>query len=179
MLIKIVIGLVVVAVGVAAVVVTRPSEFRVVRSTTIAAPAPVIFAQVNDFHRWDAWNPWAKVDPAMKQTYEGAPAGVGAVYTWAGNREAGEGRMTIIESRPNDLIRVRLEFLKPFAGTSIATFTFKPEGAGTLVTWSMAGENNFIAKAVHLVMDMDKMIGGNFEKGLAQMKTVAEAAARS
>jgi hypothetical protein len=179
MLIKIVIGLVVVAVGVAAVVVTRPSEFRVVRSTTIAAPAPVIFAQVNDFHRWDAWNPWAKVDPAMKQTYEGAPAGVGAVYTWAGNREAGEGRMTIIESRPNDLIRVRLEFLKPFAGTSIATFTFKPEGAGTLVTWSMAGENNFIAKAVHLVMDMDRMIGGNFEKGLAQMKTVAEAAARS
>ena len=179
MLIKIVIGLVVVAVGVAAVVVTRPSEFRVVRSTTIAAPAPVIFAQVNDFHRWDAWNPWAKVDPAMKQTYEGAPAGVGAVYTWAGNREAGEGRMTIIESRPSDLIRVRLEFLKPFAGTSIATFTFKPEGAGTLVTWSMAGENNFIAKAVHLVMDMDKMIGGNFEKGLAQMKTVAEAAARS
>jgi len=179
MLIKIVIGLVVVAVGVAAVVVTRPSEFRVVRSTTIAAPAPVIFAQVNDFHRWDAWNPWAKVDPAMKQTYEGAPAGVGAVYTWAGNREAGEGRMTIIESRPNDLIRVRLEFLRPFAGTSIATFTFKPEGAGTLVTWSMAGENNFIAKAVHLVMDIDKMIGGNFEKGLAQMKTVAEAAARS
>ena len=179
MLIKIVIGLVVVGAGVAGVVATRPSEFRVVRSTTIAAPAPVIFAQVNDFHRWDAWNPWAKVDPAMKQTYEGAPAGVGAVYTWAGNREAGEGRMTIIESRPNDLIRVRLEFLKPFAGTSIATFTFKPEGPGTLVTWSMAGENNFIAKAVHLVMDMDKMIGGNFEKGLAQMKTVAEAAARS
>jgi hypothetical protein len=179
MLIKIVIGLAVVGVGVAAVVATRPSEFRVVRSTTIAAPAPVIFAQVNDFHRWDAWNPWAKVDPAMKQTYEGAPAGVGAVYTWAGNREAGEGRMTIIESRPNDLIRVRLEFLKPFAGTSIATFTFKPEGAGTLVTWSMAGENNFIAKAVHLVMDMDRMIGGNFEKGLAQMKTVAETAARS
>ena len=179
MLIKIVIGLVVVGAGVAGVVATRPSEFRVVRSTIIAAPAPVIFAQVNDFHRWDAWNPWAKVDPAMKQTYEGAPAGVGAVYTWAGNREAGEGRMTIIESRPNDLIRVRLEFLKPFAGTSIATFTFKPEGAGTLVTWSMAGENNFIAKAVHLVMDMDKMIGGNFEKGLAQMKTVAEAAARS
>jgi len=179
MLIKIVIGLVVVGAGVAGVVATRPPEFRVVRSTTIAAPAPVIFAQVNDFHRWDAWNPWAKVDPAMKQTYEGAPAGVGAVYTWAGNREAGEGRMTIIESRPSDLIRVRLEFLKPFAGTSIATFTFKPEGAGTLVTWSMAGENNFIAKAVHLVMDMDKMIGGNFEKGLAQMKTVAEAAARS
>jgi hypothetical protein len=179
MLIKIVIGLVVVGAGVAGVVATRPSEFRVVRSTIIAAPAPVIFARVNDFHRWDAWNPWAKVDPAMKQTYEGAPAGVGAVYTWAGNREAGEGRMTIIESRPNDLIRVRLEFLKPFAGTSIATFTFKPEGAGTLVTWSMAGENNFIAKAVHLVMDMDKMIGGNFEKGLAQMKTVAEAAARS
>ena len=178
-LVRILIGLAVVIVVFVIIVATRPSEYSVTRSLAIAAPPEAIFPHVNEPRKWEAWNPWGKLDPTMKQTYEGAPAGVGAVYTWAGNREVGEGRMTIIESRPNDLIRVRLEFLKPFAGTSIATFTFKPEGAGTLVTWSMAGENNFMAKAVHLVMDMDKMIGGNFEKGLAQMKTVAEAAARS
>ena len=176
MLIKVLIGLAVVVVMLVAVVATRPSEFRFARSTTISAPAPAVFAQVNDFHRWEAWNPWAKLDPAMKQAYEGAPAGVGAVYTWAGNHEVGEGRMTVTESRPSDLIRIRLEFLKPIAGTSIAEFTFKPEGAGTIVTWSMVGQKSFIAKAIHLVMDMDKMVGGNFEKGLAEMKTVVEAA---
>ena len=176
MLIKIVIGLVVVIVGFVAVVATQPSDFRVGRTATIAAPAPAVFAQVNDFHKWETWNPWAKLDPAMKQAYEGAPAGTGAVYTWSGNEEAGEGRMTLIKSRPSDLIRVQLEFLKPFRGTSVAEFTFKPEGDHTVVTWSMTGQNNFIAKAVHLFMDMDKMIGGNFEKGLAQMKSVVEAA---
>ena len=131
---------------------------------------------MNDFHNWKAWNPWARLDPAMKQGYEGAPAGPGAVYTWAGNNEVGEGRMTLTESRPNDSIRIRLDFLKPFRGTSLAEFTFKPEGDRTVVTWSMTGQNNFMAKAVHLFMDMDKMIGGNFEKGLAQMKAVVEAA---
>jgi Polyketide cyclase / dehydrase and lipid transport len=176
MIMKILIGLAVIVVGFVAIVATQPSEFRVVRTATIAAPAPAVFAQVNDFHNWEAWNPWAKIDPAMKQAYEGAPAGTGAVYTWSGNKEAGEGRMTLIESRPSDLIRVQLEFLKPFRGTSIAEFTFKPEGDHTVVTWSMTGRNNFIAKAVHLFMDMDKMIGGNFEKGLAQMKSVVEAA---
>ncbi|MGH7766014.1 MAG: SRPBCC family protein, partial [Candidatus Binatia bacterium] len=110
------------------------------------------------------------------QTYEGVPAGTGAVYTWAGNKEVGEGRTTITESRPNELIRIKLEFFKPFAGTSIAEFTFKPQGNQTAVTWSMAGEKNFTAKAVHLFMNMDKMIGGQFEKGLAQMKSVAETA---
>ena len=179
MLIKVLIGLAVVVVMLVAVVATRPSEFRFARSTTISAPAPAVFAQVNDFHRWEAWNPWAKLDPAMKQAYEGAPAGVGAVYTWAGNHEVGEGRMTVTESRPTDLIRIRLDFLKPFAGTSVAEFTFKPEGDQTAVVWSMTGHNNFIAKALCLFMNMDKMIGGQFEKGLAQMKVAAEAAART
>jgi uncharacterized protein YndB with AHSA1/START domain len=174
MLIKILIGCGVIVVGLVAIVATRPAEFRVTRRTTIAAPAPAVFAQVNDFHKWEAWNPWARIDPAMTRTYEGAPAGSGAVYTWAGNNEVGAGRMTLIESRPNDLIRVRLDFLKPFRSTSIAEFTFKPEGDHTVVTWSMSGRNNFITKAVHLVMDMDKMIGGNFEKGLASMKAAVE-----
>ena len=160
------------------VVATRPSEYRVVRTVTVAAPPSAVFAQVNDFHKWDAWNPWAKLDPAMKQAYEGAPAGVGAVYAWAGNHEVGEGRMTITESRPSELIRLRLDFLKPFAGTSVAAFTFKPEGDRTVVTWSMDGQNNFVAKAIGLFMDMDKMIGGQFEVGLARMKAVAESAAK-
>jgi len=176
---KIVIGLAVVVVGLVAVIALQPSGYRVSRSTTVAAPAPVVFAQVNDFHRWAAWSPWEKLDPAMKRTYEGAPAGAGAGYTWVGNREVGEGRMTIVESRPSDLIRVTLEFVRPFAGTSVAEFSFKPEGDRTVVTWSMTGDKNFIAKAIHLVMNMDRMIGDQFDKGLASMKTVAEAAPRS
>lgn len=178
MIIKILIGLVVIVVVFAVIVTLQPSEFRVVRNATISAPAPAVFAQVNDFHKWEAWNPWAKIDLAMKQTYEGAPAGAGAIYTWAGNREVGEGHTTITESRPSDLIRIKLEFMKPFRATNTAEFTFKPEGNQTAVTWSMTGKNNFIAKAVHLFMNMDKMVGGQFEKGLAQMKSVVEAAAK-
>ena len=176
MLIKILVALAVIVLGFVGVVAMRPSEYRVARTTTIAAPAPAVFAQVNDFHKWEGWNPWAKLDPAMKQAYAGAPAGIGAIYTWAGNSEVGEGRMTLTESRPSDLVRIRLEFLKPFATTSTAEFSFKPEGDHTAVTWSMTGKVNFMAKVVHLFMDMDRMIGGNFEKGLAQLKSVVEAA---
>ncbi len=174
MLTKILISLAVIVIGFVVIVAMRPSEYRVARTVTISAPAPVAFAQVNDFHKWDAWNPWAKMDPAMKQTYEGAPAGTGAVYTWTGNRQVGEGRMTLTESRPPELIRINLEFLKPFAATSTAEFTFRPDGQRTAVTWSMVGSLNFVAKVVHLFVGMDRMIGANFEKGLADMKSVAE-----
>jgi Polyketide cyclase / dehydrase and lipid transport. len=177
---KVLVGAVVALAALAAVVATRPSEYRVARATTIAAPPAVVFAQINDFHKWETWNPWGQLDPGMKQTYEGAPAGVGAVYTWAGNHQVGEGRMTIVESRPNEQVRVKLDFYKPFAGTSVATFTLAPQGTNqTLVAWSMEGQNNFIAKAMHMVINMDKMIGGQFEKGLAAMKTAAEAASKS
>ena len=179
MLVKILGALVVVVAGLAVVVALQPSDFRISRTATIAAPAPVVFAQVNDFHNWAAWSPWAKLDPAMRQTYEGAPTGAGAIYTWVGNREVGEGRMTVVESRPSELIRVKLDFAKPLAGTSVAEFTFRPEGDRTAVTWTMTGEKSFVAKAIHLVMSMDRMIGDQFEKGLAAMKTVAEAAPRS
>ena len=178
MLIKILIAVAVIVVVFVVVVAMQPSEFRVARSTTISAPPPAVFAQVNDFHKWEAWNPWGKIDPAMKQTYEGARAGPGAIYTWVGNKNVGEGRMTLTESRPSDLIRIKLEFFKPFAGTNIAEFTFKPAGNQTAVTWSMTGKNNFMAKAIHLFMNMDKMIGGQFEKGLAQIKSLAEAPAK-
>lgn len=176
MLKKILIALVVIVVVFVVVVALQPAEFRIERSTAISAPAPAVFAQVNDFHKWEAWNPWGKIDPAMKQNYDGAPAGTGAIYTWAGNNEVGEGRMTVVESRPNELIRIKLEFFKPFAATNTAEFSFKPEASQTAVTWSMTGEKNFMAKAVHLFMNMDKMVGSQFEKGLASMKSIVEAA---
>ena len=178
MIIKILIAVAVVLTVLVVVIATRPTEFRVQRSATISAPAPVVFAQVNDFHKWEAWSPYVKRDPAMKKTFEGAPAGVGAIYTWSGNNEVGEGRTTIIESRPGELIRIKLEFVRPFASTSAAEFVFKPEGERTVVTWALDGRNGFPAKAMGLVMNMDRMIGDDFEKGLAQIKAIAEATPR-
>jgi len=157
-----------------AIVAMQPAEFRIARSANMSAPASAIFAQVNDFHHWDEWSPWAKIDPAMKQIYEGAPAGTGAIYTWCGNSKVGEGSMTLTESRPHDLIRIQLEFRKPFKATNTAEFTFKPEGNQTVVTWSMSGRNGFMFKAFGLFMSMDKMLGGEFDKGLASMKAVVE-----
>jgi uncharacterized protein YndB with AHSA1/START domain len=175
MLIPILIVLAAIIVVFVAVVAMQPSEFRIARSATLSAPPPDVFAQVNDFHHWDAWSPWANIDPAMKQTYEGAPAGAGAIYSWYGNNKVGEGTMTLTESRPNDLIRIKLEFRRPFKATNTAEFTFKPDGNQTVVTWSMSGRNNFVFKAFGLFMNMDKMLGGDFEKGLAQMKSLVEA----
>jgi uncharacterized protein YndB with AHSA1/START domain len=174
--ITILLGLVVIVLVLAGVVALQPSDFRIVRTATISAPAPVVFSQVNDFHKWEAWSPWAKMDPAAKNTFAGAPSGTGAIFEWAGNSKVGEGRMTLTESRPPDLIRIKLEFLRPFAGTSTAAFTFRPEGNQTVVTWTMEGKNNFLARAFCLFVSQDRMIGGEFEKGLAQMKAVAEAA---
>ena len=172
-------ALLVLVVGFAAIVALQPSDFRVTRSATIAAPPETIFSQVNDLHQWEAWSPWAKLDPAAKSSYEGPAAGVGAAFSWAGNNQVGEGRMTITESRPNDLIRMNLEFMKPFKATNITEFTFTPEGKRTVVAWTMSGKNNFISKAIGLFIDCDKMVGGSFEKGLAQMKSIAEGAAKS
>ena len=176
MLIKILIAIAVILVVFLIIVATRPADFRITRSATIGAPPPVVFAQVNDFHKWEAWNPWGKIDPAMKQTYEGPSAGKGAGYTWVGNKEVGEGRMTITESRPSDLILIKLEFFKPFAGVNTTEFTFKPEGNQTTVTWTMTGKHNFMAKTLCMFMNMDEMIGGQFEKGLAAMKSIVETA---
>ena len=178
MLKKILIVLAAIVVVFVGVVAMQPSDFRIVRTATISAPAPAVFAQVNDFHNWEAWSPWAKLDPAAKNSFEGPSAGIGAIFRWAGNKEVGEGNMTITESRPNDLIRIKLEFLKPFQATNIAEFTFKPDGDQTAVTWGMAGKNNFISKAICLFMNMDKMVGGKFEEGLAAMKSIVEAAPR-
>lgn len=169
----------VILVGFLIVVAMQPGAFRVARSATVVAPPETVFAQVNDFHKWEAWNPWGKIDPAMKQTYDGAPAGVGASYAWAGNSQVGAGRMSITESQPNDRIQIQLDFEKPMKSTCTAEFTFESAGDQTVVTWSMNGTNNFIAKAIGLFMNMDTMIGGNFEKGLADLKSIAEAEAPS
>ena len=157
------------------VVAMQPSDFRIERSATMRAPAPAAFAQVNDFQNWQAWSPWEKVDPALKRQYEGPKAGTGAVYAWQGNKDVGEGRMTIMESRPAELVRIKLEFFKPFAATNTAEFSFKPAGADTTaVTWSMAGQNTFLSKAISLFIDMDRMVGGMFDQGLTQMKAIVE-----
>jgi len=178
MLIKTLIVIAAIIVVFAIIVALRPSNFRIVRSATIAAPPEVIFEQVNDFRAWQAWSPWEKKDPNLRRTYEGPPSGRGAVYAWAGNNEVGEGRMTLIESRPAELIRIRLDFFKPFAATNESEFTFAPRGDGrTEVTWSMTGHNGFMAKAFCMFMNMDKMVGSDFEKGLASMKPVAESSA--
>ena len=156
------------------VVAMQPSDFKVERSATMRAPAPAAFAQVNDFQKWQAWSPWEKVDPALKRQYDGPKAGTGAVYAWQGNNDVGEGRMTITESQPAERVRIKLEFFKPFASTNQAEFSFKPAGDSTTVTWTMTGQNNFLSKAICMFVNMDKMVGGMFEQGLTQMKTVVE-----
>ena len=178
MLLKILIGFAIVVFVLILVIASRPSKFRIARTALVSAPAHIVFAQVNNFHHWAAWSPWAKIDPHMKVTFEGPPAGTGAEYSWLGNKQVGEGHMKILESRPDELIRIQLEFRKPFAATNVAEFHFKPVGNQTEVTWSMTGNNNFMFKAFGLLMNMDKLLGAQFEQGLAQMKTVSETPAK-
>jgi hypothetical protein len=173
---KILIGVAIVIAAFVALVFIQPSDFQIARTTTITAPARTVFDQVNDLRKWDAWSPWAKLDPAAKVSFEGPQAGPGAVFKWSGNDKIGEGKMTVTESRPADLVKLKLEFIKPFEGSNITEFSFKPDGNRTAVTWNISGRSdNFIAKAVCLVMGMQWMLGGEMEKGLAQMKSVVEA----
>jgi len=176
MVIKILLGLVVLGVVFAVIVSMRPTDFRITRTASIAAPASVVFGQVNDLHKWNDWSPWAKMDPNAKNSFEGPLSGVGSKMSWDGNNKVGAGSMTITDSHPNDLVRLRLEFLKPFAATNTAEFTFTPQGQQTLVTWSMSGKNNFMGKAIGLFMDCDKMVGGQFEQGLANMNSIVQKA---
>lgn len=169
------IGLAVVIAVFVLVVLTRPSTFHVERSANIKGTVAQAHAAVADFHAWKSWSPWEKLDPSMKTTFTGAATGKGAEYAWVGNDQVGEGKMTITESTPDKIV-IRLEFIKPFAATNQTTFTFAAAGAETKVTWAMDGNNDFFGKAFSLFMDMDKMIGNDFEKGLAALKTVVESA---
>jgi uncharacterized protein YndB with AHSA1/START domain len=174
MLMYILIGLAAVVVVFLIIVSRQPNEFRVTRSAVISAPPEAVFTHVNDFHNWEEWSPWAKRDPSCANAYDGADAGAGAKFSWDGNKEVGQGKMTIMESTPHKLIAIRLEFLKPFKATNTAEFKFEPEGAGTKVTWSMFGKNNIMGKIFHMIMDCDKMVGKDFEQGLANMRRVTE-----
>lgn len=156
-------------------VLMQPSEYRVQRSLAMAAPQERVFEQVNDFHNWQPWSPWAKLDPNAKYTFEGPPSGTGAIYRWAGNDKVGEGHLTITESQPPESIRLKLVFIKPMPGVADTEFTFKPEGERTRMTWTMSGKNeDFMSKAFCLFMNMDTMIGGDFEKGMALIKEIVE-----
>ena len=144
---KIIIGLAALILIFVAIVAMQPSSYRIERPAKIAAPQADLFGQVNDFHKWETWSPWAKLDPAAKITFEGPDSGQGAVMNWAGNDKVGEGKLTIVESRPNELVKVKVDFVEPFEGTNTSEFQFKPEGDQTAVTWIMSGEHNFIGKA--------------------------------
>jgi uncharacterized protein YndB with AHSA1/START domain len=153
---------------------TRPPAFLVKRSTTIAASPDRIFALIADFHCWALWSPYEKLDPAMKKTFAGPPSGVGAIYEWSGDRKAGAGRMEIVDAPAPSKVSIKLDFSKPFEAHNIAEFTLMPRSDGTDVAWSMRGATPFMLKLMSLVLNMDKMIGRDFEIGLAQLKAVAE-----
>jgi uncharacterized protein YndB with AHSA1/START domain len=156
----------------------RPAAFCVARCTTIAAPAAVVFDYVNDLRAYRRWDPWSKLDPTTVHRHSGADSGPGATLAWSG-RKTGVGSMTITDSRPGELVRMRLDFLKPFTVTNTIDFTFRPEGDRTVTTWSMSGMNNFMFRVIGLFMSTDKMCGPQFESGLADLKSLAETAARN
>lgn len=175
---KILIGLAAPVLVFVVIVALQPADFRVERGTTISAHPAAVFARVNDLRAWQEFSPWAKLDPDAKVAFAGPATGEGSSFSWAGNRDVGEGSMTIVESRPAELVRFRLDFVKPLEGTSEAAFTFRPEAAGTAVTWSMSGKNNFVGKAISLFVDCEEMIGPQFEQGLANLKALSEAPAQ-
>ena len=176
MVLKILLGLFVLTILALAFVALRPGDFRYSRSLMIAAPPEKLFEQINDLHKFQDWNPWAKVDPNAKMEYTGPATGVGAGYRWAGNNDVGEGAMTIVESKPVERVLCRMDFKKPMEATNTAEFAFQPEAGGTVVTWSMSGKSNFMGKVFGLIVNCDKMVGDQFEKGLATLKANAESA---
>ncbi|HMO04619.1 MAG TPA: SRPBCC family protein [Kiritimatiellia bacterium] len=167
--------LVLAVVVVSLLVAQQPRELRVERTMTLDAPASVVFAKVNNLAAWEDWSPWAKLDPAMVNTYEGPAAGTGAKQHWKGNQDVGEGRMTITESRPDAQILIHLEFVKPFASESISEFVFTPDGDRTEVTWRMVGENDLMARLVSVFMDIEGMIGTRYEAGLSNLNQLVHA----
>ena len=168
---------VILAIAVAAVLIfaaTKSGTLRVQRSTGIKAPAETIFALINDFRQWRSWSPYENKDPAMKRTYDGAERGKGAVYAWDGDKNVGSGRMEILEASAPQKIVIKLDFFTPFEGHNTAEFTMLPQGDGTHVTWVMHGPANFMSKLIQVFINLDHMIGRDFEAGLAKLKQVAE-----
>jgi len=153
---------------------TKPDTFRVQRSASINAPPEKIFALIEDYHRWPAWSPYEKLDPTMQRTYSGAARGAGAVYEWEGNKKAGQGRMEITNVTPPSQITINLDFVRPFQAHNIVVFRLNPTGASAHITWAMHGPLPYVAKVMHMVFNMDRMVGKDFETGLANLKAIAE-----
>jgi hypothetical protein len=170
---KIAIAVLVLLAGFLAFAATRPDTFRVQRSTSIKAPPEKISALIQDFHNWTSWSPWEKLDPALKRTYSGAASGTGAVYEWEGNQKAGQGRMEITEASPTRTT-IKLDFLKPFEAHNTVDFALEPVGESTNVTWVMDGTNSYLGKVMSVFFNMDRMVGKDFETGLANLKAAAE-----
>ncbi len=173
MLKKILIVLLIAIAGVLGYAATKPDTFQVQRKAVIAAPPEKVFALIEDFRRWNEWSPWDKLDPAMTRTFGGPATGVGATYAWAGNSAVGEGRMEILESTPPSKIRIKLDFIKPFESNNVTEFALVPRDGGTEVTWTMQGPNPYVTKLMDIFVSTDKMIGKDFEKGLADMGAAA------
>lgn len=152
----------------------KPDIFTLQRSLAINAPPERVFPLINEFKNWTQWSPWEKLDPNLKRDYSGAPAGVGAVYAWEGDKKVGQGRMEIVEAVPSSKVALKLDFIKPFEAHNNVTFALEPAGSATNVTWTMTGPTPFIGKIFHVFVNMDRMVGAEFEKGLASMKTAAE-----
>jgi hypothetical protein len=160
--------------GVLLFAATKPDIFRVQRAASIKAPPEKIFAFINDFKRWESWSPWEKKDPAMKRSYGATTSGKGAKYAWEGNKDVGQGSMEIAESVPSSKLTLKLDFLKPFEAHNIVDFTLESKGDSTNVTWAMQGDTPYFAKIIHVFINMDRMVGKDFEAGLANLKAAAE-----
>lgn len=160
--------------GVLVFAATKPDAFRVQRATSIKAPPEKIFPHINEFQRWGAWSPYEKKDPAMKRSLSGPPSGKGAVYVWEGNGDVGQGRMEIAEASAPSRVTIKLDFVKPFEAHNIVDFTLEPRGDTTQVTWDMRGPMPFLSKVITVFIDMDRMVGADFEAGLANLKAIAE-----
>ncbi len=176
-IVAIVLGLLVLAVVIILVIaLTKPDAFRIQRTGTMSASPEKVFPLINDFHNWPAWSPWEKLDPELKRTHSGASSGKGAIYEWEGNKKVGQGRMEITESVPSSRIIIKLDFIKPFSANNTTEFALEGQGGSTNVSWTMIGKQPFMFKVMSIFMSMDKMIGKDFEAGLANMKANAEKA---
>jgi len=160
--------------GVLAFAATKPDTFRVQRAASIEAPPEKIFPLLNDLRSFATWSPYEKKDPAMKRTYSGAPNGKGAVYDWDGDKNVGKGRMAIADSSPPSKVRLHLDMMRPLEAHNVVEFTLEPKGKATNVTWAMHGQVPYVAKIVHVFIDVDRMVGKDFEDGLANLKAIAE-----
>jgi hypothetical protein len=174
MLKKVSLAAVILVAGVLILAACRPNRFRVERTATIKAPADAIYARIENFRQWSSWSPYEKLDPDMKRTFRGSPSGQGAIYEWDSQGQGGKGRMEIVETSPASRIKIRLDFEKPFQAHNVAEFTLDEHGDSTNVTWAMYGPQPYVAKLMTMFLNMDRLVGKEFETGLANLKTLTE-----